>query len=269
MTTIFENIDQVFDCPHCKSVSITRHGKTRNKQRYRCKTCKKTFIASTGTPLHGLHKTSKLEKYYHAIYKGLSVREAARYVKISKNTSFAWRHKLLASLNSETIINENTSVCAITEIQQEYSAKGRKKTPEQNRSRTRTLLIKKGTQISLQKLQAKSPKKHIIKILSQAPPHQLVIQIPSKLLTASTKTCLEKQLYSKKDHIHLAIKTQKKSISQWMQRFKGVASKYLQQYWNWYTAIHNTQNMKNVEEFFKTNCATQRCLSTYIKLKNI
>ena len=39
------------ECPHCLSSVINRHGKVNKMQRYRCKNCGKTFVATTGTPL--------------------------------------------------------------------------------------------------------------------------------------------------------------------------------------------------------------------------
>ena len=39
------------ECPHCHSSLINRHGKVANMQRYRCKNCGKTFVATTSTPL--------------------------------------------------------------------------------------------------------------------------------------------------------------------------------------------------------------------------
>ena len=47
-------------------------------QRYRCKSCLKTFNAATGTPLARLRKKEKWLEYSKAMVDGLSVRKAAR-----------------------------------------------------------------------------------------------------------------------------------------------------------------------------------------------
>ena len=45
------------ECPHCHSSIINRHGKVDNMQRYRCKNCNKTFMATTDIPFARLrHK---------------------------------------------------------------------------------------------------------------------------------------------------------------------------------------------------------------------
>jgi transposase-like protein len=42
-------------CPHCRSSSVRRNGTNRGKQRWACADCKKTFGATFGTALYGVH----------------------------------------------------------------------------------------------------------------------------------------------------------------------------------------------------------------------
>ena len=46
-------------CPHCGTPGAISRGKARGLRRYRCKECRKTFNAATGTPLSGLHRKDK------------------------------------------------------------------------------------------------------------------------------------------------------------------------------------------------------------------
>ena len=46
-------------CPHCRSQLIYRHGHANGLQRYRCRECRRTFNALSGTPLSWLHKREK------------------------------------------------------------------------------------------------------------------------------------------------------------------------------------------------------------------
>ncbi|MBU2582660.1 MAG: hypothetical protein KJ622_13175 [Alphaproteobacteria bacterium] len=64
-------------------------------RRYRCRSCKKTFNALTGTPLASLKKRHKLAAYGQAMVDGLSLRKAAKRVGINLTTAFDWRHRLL------------------------------------------------------------------------------------------------------------------------------------------------------------------------------
>jgi transposase-like protein len=38
-----------FECPHCESEHVVRFGKHNGRQRYRCKSCSKTFTDTTNT----------------------------------------------------------------------------------------------------------------------------------------------------------------------------------------------------------------------------
>lgn len=40
-----------FECPHCSSEQVVRFGKVKGRQRYRCKSCRKTFTDTTTTVL--------------------------------------------------------------------------------------------------------------------------------------------------------------------------------------------------------------------------
>lgn len=86
----------IMTCPLCSSVAICKNGNKNGKQQYRCNDCKKSFIATTGRPIHYIHDRKKFKKYAETIVKGLSIRAAAEYTGISKNTSFKWR-KLINS----------------------------------------------------------------------------------------------------------------------------------------------------------------------------
>ena len=39
-------------CPHCNSKYIVKNGKNKDKQRYKCKSCRKSFIPETNTPIY-------------------------------------------------------------------------------------------------------------------------------------------------------------------------------------------------------------------------
>ncbi|WP_435520679.1 transposase, partial [Alteromonas mediterranea] len=51
ITELEERMVENPECPHCHSSLINRHGKVNQMQRYRCKNCGKTFVATTATPL--------------------------------------------------------------------------------------------------------------------------------------------------------------------------------------------------------------------------
>ena len=64
-------------------------------QRYRCKARQRTFNTLTGTPLARLRHKDKWLAYEQALITGMSIRAAAAHCAIAKNTSFKWRYRFL------------------------------------------------------------------------------------------------------------------------------------------------------------------------------
>ena len=83
-------------CPHCGSCDLYRHGWVRSLQRYLCKACERTFSVLTGTPLSNLHHKDKWLKYAQSMLRSETVRQAAVTAGVHRNTSFRWRHRILA-----------------------------------------------------------------------------------------------------------------------------------------------------------------------------
>lgn len=85
-------------CPKCQSVVVIRFGRRNGVQRYRCKDCFRCFNDLTGTVLQGIRHRDRWLDFNSCMVRGLTVRKAAAEVGISKNTSFAWRHRIIANL---------------------------------------------------------------------------------------------------------------------------------------------------------------------------
>lgn len=85
-------------CPKCNSIEIVIVGKVKEKPRYKCKKCGKTYIVRTGMyrqkispfikyKILELYKTEKLSinKYDYFKKKTYSTREIARILNVSKS----------------------------------------------------------------------------------------------------------------------------------------------------------------------------------------
>jgi transposase-like protein len=81
-------------CPHCQG-DAQKWGYAAGLRRYRCRSCKTTFNALTGTPLAWLKKRNTLAAYGQTMVEGLSLRKAAKRCGINLTTAFEWRHRLL------------------------------------------------------------------------------------------------------------------------------------------------------------------------------
>ena len=88
---VLELIETCFEardaCPHCTSVELYRHGLVNGLQRYKCKSCHKTFNALTGTPLARLRNKPKWMNYLAAMAQSLTVRQSASDTGVHLNTS--------------------------------------------------------------------------------------------------------------------------------------------------------------------------------------
>ena len=82
-------------CPRCDTPGSVSRGKAWGLRRYKCKVCKRTFKAATGTALQGVHKKERWLTYGECLADGLTIRESAERCNIAVSTSFFWRHRFL------------------------------------------------------------------------------------------------------------------------------------------------------------------------------
>ena len=82
-------------CVHCCAPGLYRHGRDRGLQRYRCRSCGKTFTALSGTPLARLRHRAKWLDYLGKMLDSTPVRRAADAIAVHRNASFCWRHRFL------------------------------------------------------------------------------------------------------------------------------------------------------------------------------
>jgi transposase-like protein len=86
-------------CPDCGSSSIVKNGTFDNKQRYRCKSCGKTFTTTTGSIRH-ISKSS--EKTWDRVLNGMiedhTNSEISEDCSISPSTVHIYRHKVMRQI---------------------------------------------------------------------------------------------------------------------------------------------------------------------------
>ncbi len=112
-------------CVHCESRRVQRWGYAHGRQRYRCKACRRTFSDLTGTPLAYSKRAELWGAYALWMLEGISVREAARRLGINKDTAFRWRHRILAVLERATQPAPR-GIVELHETRFPYSEKGRR-----------------------------------------------------------------------------------------------------------------------------------------------
>lgn len=123
--TIFVEDAPIISCPHCESKLFIKNGKRGDLQKFKCKSCCKIFTPRTGTPMHKIQKLDKFEVYKALMLDSyFPLKKIAAKVGISIQTAFDWRHKILSGLNQEA--GKFDGVTEIDDIWFLYSQKGRK-----------------------------------------------------------------------------------------------------------------------------------------------
>lgn len=114
-------------CPRCGSRRVIGWGCVRGRPRYRCRRCRRTFTAFTGTPLAGLHYPDRWPALAQCLLQGLSVRATARRLGIHPSTAFRWRHRALLALAAHADARPRLKgIVEVAELALAHSDKGRR-----------------------------------------------------------------------------------------------------------------------------------------------
>lgn len=87
-------------CIRCGSTHFVKNGTRKDgTQRYLCRDCKKSFLLSTNSISSGTHKRlSVWKKYFDCMLDKKTLKETSEACSISMGTAFLWRHKILDAL---------------------------------------------------------------------------------------------------------------------------------------------------------------------------
>ncbi len=254
-------------CPRCSSQSFRKHGHCLGIQRYRCKKCGRCFKETINTPLHWIHNKPKMMQYAGTLTDHLSIRNTATIIGISVSTSFAWRHKILSSFMSleSSPVKSPAGAC---QINMPRSYKGKRNVPEKPAPATRTILIADARGIPcLQMLPDKCTAVRASQILAANLSDNASIACrPAHLLSRATEmtgcTSVEHRILRNK--LIRQVNTVQAQLKQWMGRFNGVATKYLQQYWNWFRA---ERSLAQSVDAFVNECFAHRHVKDYRNIR--
>lgn len=87
-------------CPACGCRVLVFWGARKGLPRIRCKGCTTTFTVLSGSPLARQSHRERWLQYAGCLLDGLTIRSAAKECGISVPTSFRWRHRFLATIDS-------------------------------------------------------------------------------------------------------------------------------------------------------------------------
>ncbi len=251
-------------CPKCAGLAFRRHGKHLGIQRYLCKNCGKTFKETVNSPLHWIHRKELMPAYIHTMIQQLSLRAAAKELNLSAATSFRWRHRLLSSLTAPAAAIANAPA-GIAQLRTPHSFKGKRSIPCNKFPDSRTLILTSANgSTSLHHLREKNHALETAKWLTcTVPPQSPLASNPVRGITNAVRAAGRKAILFAAEKTRILARTQDTiiQIQDWMARFRGVATKYLHQYWNWFCAEHAA-----TARSFAENCLGHRQLHHYRKI---
>lgn len=259
-------------CPYCSSTKVYKRGKQNGSQTYQCNSCKKHYRETTGTPLYKIQIKDKWQSYLRLMEQGTPIKKIAKKLGISIQTSFDWRHKILSSLE-QFIPDQLTDTIECDEMEFPESKKGDKKLKRKPRKRANDFKRNenKGEVSVVQVVTAveRETGDKFFKVVAskRLTKKQIEQALDGKIAEGSTlitdkhssyksfakdhegikhKRLLAKDHVDKKDKsIHLQkVNNVHSQVRDFIKPFKGVSSKYLQNYVNWYAYNEKINNSK-------------------------
>ncbi|HET6421609.1 MAG TPA: IS1595 family transposase [Geobacteraceae bacterium] len=252
-------------CPYCSGDKIVRNGKFKGRQRYLCRECSRTFNDFTNTPMQRTHLPDKWMPYLEWVIKGLSLRKAAEEIGVTHVTLFYWRHKILEALKNLDV-DRFDGITEFDETYFLYSEKGRRNISDRKARHRGGKAKKRG--ISNEQVGVlvvcDRQKKHMVKVAGSGRINAatLATMVDGKLgenliLCSDADTAIKS--FTKEHNIeHVELNANKKQrvkqgiyhiqnansfhkrLKDWMSRFNGVATKYLDNYLSWFRFITMT-----------------------------
>ena len=269
---IEERLGKQMHCPRCSGDKVVKFGQTNGQQRYRCNSCRRTFIALTGTPFLHLHAKSKLLAYAGCMAEGLTIRKSAERVGLTVDRAFRWRHTFLAYLQQQ----KPSGLTGVVEADETFfrrSFKGQRKAmPRAAKKRGGAAKdVKEGEKIPvLVALQRGSrtehdvvldglSKKKITKALRQALSADVVLSTDgnASYRYAARKLGIQAGYFVASEHGHGGrgmwhvqnVNAYDARLKNWLHRFHGIATKYLANYLGWRRLLDRCKDMVTPQQF--------------------
>lgn len=269
-TQVKENNDvKAVTCPHCSDKRIRANGKLKGVQRYICNGCKKNFSETTGKFWYNIKKKDKLNRYLYCLLSGYSIRQSAKETGISIQTSFDWRHKLLTSFSSVSV-EEFQGIVESDDLFFSFSEKGNRnlerkpkrrgeKASKAGISNEKVAVVatcdRSGNKDFKVATRGRISKKDLDKVLKGKLDKADVLCSDSHRsygAFAKANTIEHKKFNVTKgqrtvDKVYHVqnVNNLDMRLRKFMDSFNGVATKYLQNYLNWFLVLEKIKNSTN------------------------
>jgi len=256
---VIEGTGRLQTCPHCQSDAVVRNGSANGLQRYKCRHCHRTFNALTGTPLARLRQKSKWLTQAEALRDGSSITQAAKRLTVARSTAFRWRHRFLAlpkAIQAQALVG----IAEADEAFFLHSRKGQRKLDREPRQRggraakrglskeqVPVLVARDRSGATANFILAADGKADLVAALKPLLPSDTILCTDgSSVLAAAIKeigvthrpvnVSAGQRVIAGVYHIQ-NVNAFDSRLKNWIRRFQGVATKYLDSYLGWFRTL--------------------------------
>jgi len=286
--------NEIQKCPHCGSREFIGWGRDKKIKRFKCKSCKRTFTEYSGTWVSHIHHKDLLDKYVDLMLQEKSIAKISEELEISIQTSFDWRHKILGSIEK----NEAEKFKNLTESDETFflhSQKGQEKVTEKSRkrggksnksgiSKEQVAVIvttdrKKEIELSVATL-GRIKKSDIESAIGSKIDENTILctdshasykgfAIDNKIEHHMVKAKIKEYAKDKIYHVQ-TVNSLDSRLKPWINiKLKGVATKYLQNYLNWFKMKETLKKSKNrVREFIRITIMNNNAWEKFMDLQD-
>ena len=219
-------------CPICGGKRYIKHGSYKEIQRYKCKECGKTFSNTTNSIWSYSKKDlNKWIKFIELMMKKKSLRVCAKKLHINLATAFYWRHKILHGLKLDSIPNTLNGDIHINKTIIIENFKGCRNITTTQR-RNIWIIAAKGNEDSMIVMPIFKDfwNWNIFheKIYSKIQKGSYIVAYKDRYIGVKAKEHNKKLV--KEVEYDDRIKYIIRNLNKWLSTFKGIATKYLEEY---------------------------------------
>ena len=281
------NVKKYKECPYCGSKSFIKYGNYNRIQRYKCKNeeCKKTFSNTTNSVWKYLkHKPEKWFEFIELMGEHTTLNECSYKLGISIVTAFHWRHKIFHAIENNYKPEKFDEVVDVDTYYTEKCYKGSRNKNYTYADKVKNKfdkmygLVPRNVSVLIAEERGKMPlirrtendetivnnfNNNVLKIAAKdcymRTDHFTNKKLKNNLLQYNKKLSNEtKKKYGLKiigNRIEDKIKEDKKKnimayLTAWLSRCKGIATKYINHYYNFYSLIDSEKVFDYMSIFF-------------------
>lgn len=272
-------------CPDCDSFATNRFGRFRGLQRYKCISCSRTFNSQSATPMARVRSPEKFRRFAAQMAQGgVSLRKSAKDLNIDLKTALRWRHRIIQGY----AVAKERKLRGIAEADETFflfSEKGDKTVSKRRKPRKRGGKAKTAGISDNQVPVIVGCDRQGELVLGATDPGRISMENIEEILgdridekaTLCTDSHSSFRAFAKANHLkyrpvnvskgqrvvkkvfHIQhVNSAHSRLKGWMGRFRGVSTKHLDSYAQWFGLLEETKNLPKREENFIARSVAHR-----------